>query len=206
MTVCTAKDGKLLAGSICLHQGFKYLINLNSNFNILIFNSTCLHQGFKYLINKKIEILCLMFSLIYLDISAIHDLSSVGILAGSDGNGENEHLNRINNLVGCLKKVVLVLVPVIWQWWYCFWSDLNSLQGWLDKYWHFVFMSPPPFHSFPAQKWKISHFCLNFQMWWIFLNKNNHKKLEKLKIYSEQKRSNTELILSRFHCCNWQNR
>jgi leucine-rich repeat transmembrane neuronal protein 1/2 len=31
--------------------------------------------------------------------------SSVGILAGSPGNGENEHLNRINNLVGCLKKV-----------------------------------------------------------------------------------------------------
>ena len=30
---------------------------------------------------------------------------SVGILAGSDGKGENEHLNRINNLVGCLKKV-----------------------------------------------------------------------------------------------------
>ena len=56
----------------------------------------------------------------------------------------------------------------------------NSLQGWLDKYWHFVFMSPPPFHSFPAQKWKISHFCLNFQMWWIFLNKNNHKKVGKI--------------------------
>ena len=109
-------------------------------------------------------------------------MSSVGILAGSDGNGENEHLNRINNLVGCLKKVVLVLVTM-WQYdnddivfdliWY-------SLQGWLDKYWHFVFMSPPPFHSFPAQKWKISHFCLNFQMWWIFLNKKNHKKVGKI--------------------------
>ena len=69
----------------------------------------------------------------------------------------------------------------IWQWWYCFWSDLNSLQGWLDKYWHFVFMSPPPFHSFPAQKWKISHFCLNFEMWQIFLNKK-HKSVGKIEV------------------------
>ena len=33
------------------------------------------------------------------------DLHSVGILAGSSGKGENEHLNRMNNLVGCLKNV-----------------------------------------------------------------------------------------------------
>ena len=41
----------------------------------------------------------------YAKIQIIKSPHSVGILAGTDGTGENEHLNRINNLVGCLKNV-----------------------------------------------------------------------------------------------------
>ena len=41
----------------------------------------------------------------YAKIQIIKSPHSVGILAGTDGTGENGHLNRMNNLVGCLKNV-----------------------------------------------------------------------------------------------------
>ena len=58
--------------------------------------------------NKRLNILylTLCWKSIIMQLSRLSNCPhSVGILAGTDGTGENEHLNRMNNLVGCLKNV-----------------------------------------------------------------------------------------------------
>ena len=53
----------------------------------------------------RFNLLASRLGIIFISTELMMVFHSVGILAGSDGKGENEHLNRINNLVGCLKKV-----------------------------------------------------------------------------------------------------
>ena len=56
----------------------------------------------------RFNLLASRLGIIFISTELMMVFHSVGILAGSDGKGENEHLNRINNLVGCLKKVIAV--------------------------------------------------------------------------------------------------
>ena len=82
----------------------------------------------------------------------------------------------------------------------CRWK--YSWQGWLDKYWHFVFMSSPLSIPLLLLRSEIENLTPFFVLFKIF----PAKRWWYISEYFFQKRWNIEQIQLDFHCWNWRSR